>query len=79
MKLTTIQLYEGTKNKLEQKKLTPRESYDQVINRILEQEEIPTLDEAFRMCDELKQTRRYSTKDVLELSHGWRDRHAKIH
>lgn len=79
MKLTTIQLYEDTKKMLEQKKQHPRETYDQVIKRIIENEDIPSLEEAFRICDQIKQGRKYSTKEVIELSHGWRDRHAKIH
>jgi len=72
MKLTSIQLYEETKKKLERKKSHPRESYDSVVNRILEDEEIPSMDEMFRIGDKIKQSRRYSTKEIIELSHRLR-------
>ncbi len=72
MKLTTIQLYEDTKKKLEQKKITPRETYNDVIKRILEQEEIPSLEEAFRRCDQIKQKRKYSTQEIVNMCHDMR-------
>lgn len=72
MKLTSIQLYEETKKKLEKKKSHPRESYDSVVNRILEEEEIPSMEEMFKIGDNIKQSRRYSTKEIIELSHRLR-------
>ena len=69
VKLTSIQLYEETKKKLERKKSHPRESYDTVVNRILEEEEIPSMEEMFRRGDKIKQKRRYSTKEIIDLSH----------
>ena len=72
MKLTSIQLYEETKKKLERKKTNPRESYDSVVNRILEDEEIPSMEEMFRIGDKIKQKRKYSTKEIIELTHELR-------
>ena len=72
MKLTSIQLYDETKKKLERKKINPRESYDSVVNRVLEDEEIPSMEEMFKRCDSMKQSRRYSTKEIIELSHRLR-------
>ena len=69
LKLTSIQLYEETKKKLERKKSHPRESYDSVVNRILEEEEIPSMEEMFRRGDQIKQKRRYSTKEIIDISH----------
>ena len=69
MKLTSIQLYEETKKKLERKKTNSRESYDSVVNRILEDEEIPSMEEMFRRADNIKQKRRYSTKEIIDISH----------
>ncbi len=72
MNLTTIQLRTDTKKKLEQKKLHPRESYDQVIRRVLEEDETPSMEEMFRLADTLPQKRRYTTKEIVNLSHEWR-------
>jgi predicted CopG family antitoxin len=36
MKKTTIQITQGTLEKLKQKKITKRESYDEIINRFLD-------------------------------------------
>ena len=69
VKLTSIQLYEETKKKLERKKTNSRESYDSVVNRILEDEEIPSMEEMFRRADNIKQKRRYSTKEIVDISH----------
>ena len=54
MKLTTIQLHEETRKKLERKKTSLRESYDSVVNRILEDEGIPSMEEMFRQADKMK-------------------------
>ena len=72
MKLTTIQLHEETKEKLEDRKVYPRESYDSVLKRMLENEEIPLMEEMFRIGDNLKQKKKYSTEEVIELSHRLR-------
>ena len=72
LKLTTIQLYEGTKEKLEERKTHPRESYDSVLKRILENEKLPSMEEMFRQVDKIKQKRKYSTQEVIEISHRLR-------
>ncbi|MBI5072726.1 hypothetical protein HZA99_02820 [Candidatus Woesearchaeota archaeon] len=72
--LTTIQLYEQTRKKLEQKKSYKRESYDTVIRRILERDTIPSMEEMFREGDKLKQEKEYSTEEVIALSHRLRGR-----
>ena len=72
MKLTTIQLDEGTKNKLENKKIHPRESYDSVLKRILENERLPSMEEMFQKSDKIKQKKKYTTSEIIEISHGLR-------
>ena len=72
LKLTSIQLYEDTKKKLEHKKVHPRESYDSVLKRMLEEEDIPSLDEMFRQADKIKDQKKYTTKDLLEIIHARR-------
>ncbi len=74
MKLTTIQVYEQTRKKLEQKKAYKRESYDAVIKRMIERDTIPSIEEMFREGDSLKQKREYSTEEIITLSHGLRGR-----
>ena len=74
MKLTSIQISMETKKKLDQKKIHPRESYESVIIRILENDEIPSLEEAFKLSDSIKQKRKYSTEEVIKLSHEWRNK-----
>lgn len=72
MKLTSIQLYEETKKKLESKKIHPRESYDSVIKKMLESEEIPSMEEMFRRSDKIKEQKRYTTKELLDMIHARR-------
>jgi len=72
MKLTTIQLHEDTKEKLEHKKMHPRESYDSVLKRVLENEKLPSMEDMFRMGDKIKQKKKYTTREVIELSHRLR-------
>lgn len=72
MKLTTIQLYEETKKKLEEKKAHPRESYDSLLRRMLESETIPSMEQMFKAGDKLQQKRGYSTEEVIELTHKLR-------
>ncbi len=69
LKLTSIQLHEETKKRLEEKKAYPRESYDSVIKRVLESENIPSMEEIFKIGDKLKQKKRYSTEEIINLSH----------
>ena len=72
LKLTSIQLYESTKKKLENKKAHPRESYDSVLRRILEKEDIPSMEDMFRQGDKINQTKKYTTEDIIEISHEFR-------
>jgi|TARA_Y100000294_G_scaffold44656_1_gene41253 hypothetical protein len=72
LKLSSIQLYEDTKRKLGNRKIHPRESYDSVLKRILENEKIPSIEEMFRQGDKIKQSKKYTTKDVIVISHGMR-------
>ena len=72
MTLTTIQLDENIKERLEDKKIHPRESYNSVLKRMLEDEEIPSMEEMFKQVDKIKQKRKYSTQEVIEISHSLR-------
>ena len=74
MKITTIQLFEDTKKKLEKMKHHPRESYDKVLKRILEAENIPSVQEMFAYGDRLKQKKKYTTEQVIEMSHKLRSK-----
>ena len=42
------------------------------IRRILENEKLPSMEEMFRIGDNLKQKKKYSTEEVIELSHRLR-------
>ena len=72
MNLTTIQVREETRKKLEMKKAHPRESYDAVLQRMFETESIPSMAEMFKIGDSMKQSRSYSTEEVVELTHRLR-------
>ena len=74
MKISSIQLREDTKKKLEVKKVHPRESYDSVLQRILENEDIPSMEEMFRRGDAIKQKRKYTTQEIIDLSHELREK-----
>lgn len=74
MRITTIQLQEDTKKKLEGKKIYLRESYDSVLSRILENEKIPSMGEMFVLGDKIKQKKKYTTKEILEISHKLREK-----
>lgn len=78
LKLSTIQLYEDTKKKLENKKIYPRESYDSVIKRVLETEKLPSMEEMFRYGDKLKQKKRYTTNEIINLSHSLRGKNEQV-
>lgn len=73
LKLTSIQLYDDTKKKLENKKVHPRESYDAVLKRILETEEVPSMEEMFRHGDKIKQ-KKHTTENIIKMSHELRNR-----
>ena len=72
MKLTSIQLYDDTKKKLERKKVHERDTYDSVIKRMLEEEDIPSMEDMFRQADKIKEQKKYTTKELLELIHARR-------
>lgn len=74
MKITSIQIYEDIKKKLEDKKAHPRESYDSVLRRMLENENVPSMEEMFKAGDQLKQKKKYTTKEVIALSHELREK-----
>ncbi len=73
MKVTSIQLHEDLKMKLESKKLYARESYESVIKRMLEEGETPSMEELFRRADSLKM-KRHSAGDVVKLIHQLREK-----
>ncbi len=66
MKITTIQIYEDTRKMLAQKKKAG-ESFDTVIRRMLELEDVPSMEEMFREADKIKQERVYSTGEVVRM------------
>ena len=70
--LTTIQVREETRKKLALKKAHPRESYEAMLQRILEADSIPSMEDMFRRSDSVKQTHKYSTEEVIKLSHDLR-------
>ena len=72
MNITTIQIREETRKKLAMKKVHPRESYDAVLQRMFEADSIPSMEEMFRIGDSVKQKRRYSTEEVVRLTHELR-------
>ena len=74
MKLTSIQISMETKKKLDQKKIHPRESYESVIIRTLEEGDIPDIMEMFKLSDKIKEKKKYSTDEVIKLSHEWRNK-----
>ena len=73
-KITSIQLYQDTKRKLERRKSYPEESYDTVIKRLIDMENIPSMEEMFRDGDKLKQKKIYTTKEVVDMIHKQRER-----
>jgi len=72
MKLSSIQLHEDTKEILENKKIYPRESYDSVLKRMLENEKIPPMEKMFQQGDNIKQKKKYTTKEIIDMSHALR-------
>jgi len=78
MKLSSIQLHEDTKDKLENKKIYPRESYDSVLRRMLESEKIPPMEKMFQQGDNIKQKKKYTTKEIIDMSHALRGKNDPI-
>ena len=39
----------------------------------LENENLHSMEEMFRQCDKIKQKKEYTTKEVIEISHGLRE------
>ncbi|MBI2660026.1 hypothetical protein HYX07_02600 [Candidatus Woesearchaeota archaeon] len=74
LKLTSIQLHEETKKRLEEKKAYPRESYDSIIKRVLESEDIPSMEDMFRIGDKIQQKKKHSAKETIELTHQLRNK-----
>lgn len=69
MKITTIQLHENTRRDLEQRKKHPKESYEEVIRRILNSDDIPSMEEMFKEAAKLKH-RPYTAEELVKLSHS---------
>jgi hypothetical protein len=74
MKLTTIQVREETRRELERRKSHPRETYDAVINRTLQDDDGPSLEEMFRICDSIPDRKKYTAQQIVKLGHELRDR-----
>ncbi len=73
MKISTIQVKEDTKKRLEGKKVHPRESYDEVLRRMLEYNDTPSMEEMFRRGDAMEQ-RQVSTEEIIRLTHRLREK-----
>ncbi|MBI2523346.1 NAD(P)H-hydrate dehydratase [Candidatus Woesearchaeota archaeon] len=43
------------------------------VKRVLEHEKLPSMEEMFRQCDRIKQKKKYTTEEVIEMSHGLRE------
>ncbi len=72
MKITTIQLYEDTKKRLNQMKDHQNESYDSVLKRIMEDKQVPSMQEMFDIGDAIKQKKKYTTNEIIKISHELR-------
>lgn len=73
MNLTTIQVSQTTKRKLEHRKLHPRESYESVLRRVFREERGPTLEEVFKRGDQIPQ-KRHTPQEVVAMIHEMRDK-----
>ena len=51
---------------LTKRKIGPAESFDSVVRRLIDIEDIPSMEEVFKECDSRKQ-RKVSTKEVLQV------------
>ena len=74
MKITTIQVYEDTRKKLNQIKDYPNESYDSVLKRILDNKDIPSMDEMFMAGDKINEKKKYTTNQIVKMSHELRNK-----
>ncbi len=72
MKITSIQLYEMTRNRLELRKLHPRESFDSVVQRLIKEDNSPTIEEMFERSKKLKH-RKYSTEEIVRMTDEFDD------
>ncbi len=66
-KLTTIQLREETRKQLEQRKQNPKESYDAVIQRMIDFEDVPTMEEMFKRADNMKMDKEYTPQEIVKM------------
>jgi hypothetical protein len=71
MPFTTIQISTKTKKALEKRKLHDRESYENVLQRMIVEEELPTMEEMFKKADQLKQ-KKHTTKEIVKMIHELR-------
>lgn len=78
MSLTTIQISNTTKKKLEHRKLHPRESYESVLRRVFHDDHTPSLKEIFERGDKIPQ-RVYTTNEIVELIHELREERITKH
>lgn len=66
--VTTIQLDEEVKKKLEMMKIHPRETYNEVIKRLIESSEeefdVQTIKNIEKALEDVKKNRVYTTKEV---------------
>ena len=74
MKITTIQVYDDTKRKLNHIKEHPNESYDSVLKRILDSKDISSMQEMFIKGDKIRQKKKYTTNEIIEIAHGLRSK-----
>ena len=74
MKITTIQVYDDTKRKLNHIKERPNESYDSVLKRILDSKDISSMQEMFIKGDKIRQKKKYTTNEMIEIAHGLRSK-----
>jgi hypothetical protein len=51
----------------------PKESFDAVVNRIIEMDDTPSMEEMFRRGDAIKQKKIYSTEEIIKLTHRMRN------
>lgn len=69
MKTTTIQIHEETRKGLELRKKHARESYNAVLQRMLSHEAIPSMEQVVEMGKAIRESKRYSTDEVVALIH----------
>ena len=62
----------NARKKTKIKKPHSKESYDSILKKMLEAEDIPSMEEMFRIGDKIKQRKKYSTEEVVKMSHELR-------